>query len=486
MVILTQSGHTASVYSTFSPDFLKEPHFIEWQGSGVHQNIIGLNVVSLEGYQPAEYLFYSPQLKRLNSGRVSSPLLTTYGHLEFGGWYCQGLGQWGCFKPDQPRHDGKSKVIKYEHPPKVPTSIFQLSVSWNIGLKIALKHGYGQEYSQRLQHHWQLPFTLSPAHLLNGYDSLLDSLLSEEDIGFWDWVLENNIPITICEGAKKAGALLTAGYVAIGLPGITGGVRVERDSNGLKLRSFLLPELERFANGRPIYICFDHDRKRTTQIAVNREIQKLGQCLKSLKCPAWVITLPGPDKGVDDFIVHHGEGQFDQLFIAATDSEYWNYCKEYSITYPVTKLNSRYLELQFPEQGLVCIKSGKGTGKTENLIPLIEGAMGIGRKVLVISHRIQLGRSICKRLGLVWVEDQKENPEDSIFGFGLCIDSLHPLSQAKFNPSEWEDAIVILDEVEQIIWHLLNSSTCTDKRAILCRMFMELIELLQNNFMVLW
>ncbi|MCF3627490.1 hypothetical protein L2E65_22275 [Planktothrix agardhii 1801] len=92
------------------------------------------------------------------------------------------------------------------------------------------------------------------------------------------------------------------------------------------------------------------------------------------------------------------------------------------------------------------------------------------------SHRIQLGRSICKRLGLVWVEDQKENPYDSIFGFGLCIDSLHPLSQAKFDPSEWSDAIIILDEVEQIIWHLLNSSTCTDKRAVLCRMFTELMQ----------
>ena len=102
--------------------------------------------------------------------------------------------------------------------------------------------------------------------------------------------------------------------------------------------------------------------------------------------------------------------------------------------------------------------------------------MDIGRKVLVISHRIQLGRSICKRLGLVWVEDRQEHQEDSIFGFGLCIDSLHPLSQAKFNPSEWSDAVIILDEVEQIIWHLLNSSTCTDKRAVLCRMFTELMQ----------
>ncbi|MCF3614326.1 hypothetical protein, partial [Planktothrix agardhii] len=86
MKILTQTGHGASLSLKFPPDFLKEPHFLEWQGSGVHQNIIGLNVVSLEGYQPAEYLFYSPQLKRINTGRLNSSTLHTYQHLEFGGW----------------------------------------------------------------------------------------------------------------------------------------------------------------------------------------------------------------------------------------------------------------------------------------------------------------------------------------------------------------------------------------------------------------
>lgn len=488
--MLTQSGRSASLCSNFSPAFVKESHFTEWQDSGVHSDLIKLNVVSLEGNEPAEHLLYSPSLKRLNTGRLDNATLRTYQHLEAGGWYCKGLDNWGCFKPDKPRQvtdlkTGKTKVIKYEHPPKVPTSIFQLSVSWRIGLRISLKHNYEQNYSKRLQHHWQLPFTLSPAHLLKGQDSLLDSLLSEEDIGFWDWVESVTLPIVLCEGAKKAGALLTAGYVAIALPGITGGVRVQRDSNGEKINSFLLPELEQFAKvegrgarneGRLIYICFDHDQKRTTRIAVNREIQKLGQCFKSLNCPTWIITLPGPDKGVDDFIVNHGEHEFDQLFAEATDLEYWIYCKEYSITYPVIKLNSRYLKLNFPERGLVCIKSGKGTGKTENLIPLIEESMSIGRKVLVITHRIQLGRSICNRLGLVWVEDRQEHQEDSIFGFGLCIDSLHSLSQAKFDPADWEDAVIILDEAEQIIWHLLNSQTCVKKRAILCRFFTELMQ----------
>jgi hypothetical protein len=56
-------------------------------------------------------------------------------------------------------------------------------------------------------------------------------------------------------------------------------------------------------------------------------------------------------------------------------------------------------------------------------------------------------------------------------GFGLCVDSLHPLSQANFNPLNWEGALVIVDEVEQVFWHLLNASTCRENRqAILSTM----------------
>ena len=44
--------------------------------------------------------------------------------------------------------------------------------------------------------------------------------------------LENKILITICEGVKKGGALLTQGIVAIALPGIFGGYRKENDISG--------------------------------------------------------------------------------------------------------------------------------------------------------------------------------------------------------------------------------------------------------------
>jgi hypothetical protein len=50
--------------------------------------------------------------------------------------------------------------------------------------------------------------------------------LDGEALGFWDWVLETDCPIIITEGEKKAAALISRGYAALGLPGIYTGYRV--------------------------------------------------------------------------------------------------------------------------------------------------------------------------------------------------------------------------------------------------------------------
>jgi hypothetical protein len=54
--------------------------------------------------------------------------------------------------------------------------------------------------------------------------------------------------------------------------------------------------------------------------------------------------------------------------------------------------------------------------------------------------------------------------------FGLCVDSIW-----KLNPEDWQGAIVILDEVEQSLWHLLNSNTCKQKRVRILKIFQQLI-----------
>jgi len=61
--------------------------------------------------------------------------------------------------------------------------------------------------------------------------------------------------IPLCtEGAKKAGALLTAGYAAIALPG-NGGYRVQQDELGNRIsKSRLIPQLLKLATQRPIYL----------------------------------------------------------------------------------------------------------------------------------------------------------------------------------------------------------------------------------------
>ena len=47
----------------------------EWRGSGVDAELIHLNVTSLAGLSPSEYLLYSQELPRRNDGRVRDSIL---------------------------------------------------------------------------------------------------------------------------------------------------------------------------------------------------------------------------------------------------------------------------------------------------------------------------------------------------------------------------------------------------------------------------
>ena len=115
----------------------------EWKASGVDEELTQLNVVSLTGTSPTEYLLYSNSIPRRNDGRVSEEFLQRYAHTDAGGWWCSGIdvlsGEediWGCFKPDRPRSD-RNKVIKYEHPPKTTTGLFALKVPFTLWQAIA-------------------------------------------------------------------------------------------------------------------------------------------------------------------------------------------------------------------------------------------------------------------------------------------------------------------------------------------------------------
>ncbi len=440
-------------------------HWQEWLDSAVDPDIIRLNVLSLQGMSPYEYLCYSDKLPRTNTGRLATWVLRRYTHAERGGWWCSGLDplnnwqpmMWGCFKPDYPIRDKEGKLIKYEHPLKAETRAFFLRVPRHIWLMVATRNNKPM-----------------PDNITVTFDG--------EALGFWQWVLENNIPITITEGAKKAGALLSAGYAAIALPGIDSGYRTPKDSAGNKIgNSYLLPDLKHFATiGRSVYICFDHDHKRKTVRSVNRAISKTGSLLTSLGSNVWVITWQQPEKGVDDFLFVHGEMVFEQVADNAASLEVWSGKSYHQLTYPADVIvNRRYLgQVSIPDSAqLVAIKSPKGTGKTYSLESVVHDALADGQWVLVIGHRVQLVEALCHRFGIPYITEVRSSETGAVLGLGLCTDSLHPESQARFNAQNWHNGVVIIDECEQVIWHALNSKTCQRSRVPILR---ELKTLLCN------
>ncbi len=468
-------------------DEYKELH----QESAIHSDLVKLNFFHLEGQNALDRLFISDKLKRINTGAISYSILKRYRHVEAGGWWVSGVDVlnkfsddlWGQFKPIQPRLSAdKGKIIKYEGPPKHPTGIIALKVS---------------------QFLWQ---TIAERHNIE---------LSEYSLSFWSWVINNpEVPLIVTEGAKKAAALLSLGYVAIALPGVFNGYRQPKDELGRKVGlAKLIPQLQVFAQaGRKVYLAFDKDTKASTIANVNIAIAKTGKLFTKAGADVRVIRWQEADKGVDDLIVQNGAAAFERAYEQSLSLTTWLVYSSTQLTHKVDlQVNRRYLgllteikELEGKEKSreyftsvpshlctiepdtisipktakLICLKSPKGTGKTHLLEQIVQQATREGKWVLLLTHRIQLGEALCQRVGLPYLTEIKTVEYGTVLGYGLCIDSLHPNSGARFNADNWSDGIVIIDEAEQVIWHLLNSATCALERVEILAQFKTLI---QNN-----
>ncbi|MEA5573715.1 plasmid replication protein, CyRepA1 family [Calothrix sp. UHCC 0171] len=464
------------------------------EGSGIDTYLASLNFTSLQDSNAYDYLLISAQVPRTNTGMVRNSWLQRYSHITSGGWWCSGLDpqnhwqamEWGCFKPNLPRLNQKGKSIKYEHPPGTATRIFCLRVTLQIWQKVA------QRYNINIS-----KFSIPENQAQSGDICPNEITLNQESSGFWQWVMENDIPIIICEGVKKAAALLSLGYVAIAIPGITSGYRVKKDNFGKVLKRQLIPDLAIFTiSKRTFYICFDFETEPRKIAAVDNAISQLGVLLQSQNCLVKVIKLPGDEKGIDEFIVNRDVNEFDDIYSQSLDLEiYLAQIKPHTqLTLPAAlTVNRRYLgEIPFPTSGLVGVKSAKGTGKTTALQKIVRQAKKSHQPVLLITHRIQLGKFLCEKIGIQWRRNKEEQGRDrdnqdknmgaeEIFAspvtlfsspsLGLCVDSIW-----KLNPEDWHGGIIILDEVEQSLWHLLHSTTCKDKRVKLLKSFQQLID----------
>jgi hypothetical protein len=108
-----------------------------------------------------------------------------------------------------------------------------------------------------------------------------------------------SVPLWITEGEKKGDSLASAGLCAVALFGVWG--YAVPGTHGREL----LPDFDHIAlKGRRVYVVFDEDvmRKSGPQMALER----FTEALTARGADVWVIYLPGPEKGVDDFLAADG------------------------------------------------------------------------------------------------------------------------------------------------------------------------------------
>jgi hypothetical protein len=297
--------------------------------------------------------------------------------------------------------------------------------------------------------------------------------LNGEAIGFWKWVKDTNCPIVLTEGEKKACALISRGYAAIGLPGIHTGYRVtERGEtitipDGTTYQRAIARELHAALQpfdtaDREITIIFDFRAGDYRQSSEFRAASTTARLLKS--AIAKIAILPGPDKGVDDFCVAGG----DIAAVLADAKDYrklaienqWRRDRQFT---PDRTINSRYFHALAPAVGtIMAIKSGLATGKTQFLKDVI--ASNPEGKIIVLGSRNGLLLQTAEKCGFYHLNAHNgyqmfKNPDARLC---LCFDSL-----LKLPPEIFEGAIIILDEEESVLRHLLMSPTLRrDREAI--------------------
>ena len=157
---------------------------------------------------------------------------------------------------------------------------------------------------------------------------------------------------------------------------------------------------------------------------------------------------------------------------------------------PNLRLNTRYLPdltPKIPLEGIFALKSPKGSGKSVQIKNIIASARNQGMKVISLTPRRALGREQSLKWDIEWGGDteitglHRLTLWENLFTLGICWDSLGHLIER-----DWSQTLVIVDEAELALVHLLLSSTCKEKRPLILRVWeTKLRECLTNGGMLL-
>ncbi|MCY7283835.1 MAG: DUF3854 domain-containing protein, partial [Cyanobacteria bacterium CAN_BIN43] len=367
-------------------------------------------------------------------------------------------------KLNHPKWDTqKGKSRKYETPVGNGSRVYLPSVPLHIRRKIAQRYGILDPYF--------IPNRAARRHGISMTP-------------FWEWIEQHpEIPLVPTEGGKKGLALLSQGYVPLALYGVNGGYYA-KDSLGNPVNPYLTPDVARFAvTGRRLLLAFDQDTAEKTRRKVSVALSRFGKLLRTATGidPMVVTWNSQAGKGVDDLIVNQGSEAWASALAKAMPLDHWQIWQrlENRLTYTThLHLNTHDLSTlslaSLPEEGILAIASAKGTGKTKFIAQTVQST----GQVLGAGHRVALMRNLCERLRLDYrgdldrVQGQFINQAGYSLRIGFCVDSLLAIDPQKFQGCD-----LIIDELVQVLRHLITSSTCAKdgKRPVLLARFKELV-----------
>jgi hypothetical protein len=465
---------------TGCPPSLLAQHWAELQASGIAFDVAAANVASFGPGTDRHWEDEREELVRFarlaiqtestagngcpqaQPGHLDAALIALdrrYRHLAAGGWRTlsatlPGLPQFDQWKPREPRQKGKRdpltgewrpkfdengnpEHIKYEAPPKAPDGggLLLPNVPERCWRLICERQG--------------LPFPSDPETIA---------------AGFWPWAIKaRRLEILAVEGPKKALAAISAGYAAVGVPGITMGFRGTAETGRR-----LIAELQALAcPGRRWRIAFDAERKAKTARKVAAAAGALAQTLRAAGGRVVIARLPllaGQAKtGLDDLWVAGGAEALDRALSDTGPRAVLPPAPVPDLIAPAGHL-AKVCPLPGPEAApLLIVCSPMGSGKTWAVGEAIAPLQAEGVPVLLPSHRQALGQAAAKAIGLPW-EALPGNDERNL-GTGFCWDSFCPDSRLKINPEGWSGAVLVPDEWMQALEHLLLShGTALGKR----------------------
>lgn len=450
----------------FSPDRrliagVLPQHWAELQASGIAADVAAANVASFGPGtdrhwedERAELVAHAREREAgCQPGHCFARLIridARYRHLQAGGWRTlsatlSDLPRFDQWKPDQARqrHDKPGRVIKYEAPPAFPD-------------------GGGLLLPNIPERCWRL---------ICQRQGLLFPGDATRAAGFWDWARATpNLLLLLAEGPKKALAAVSAGWPAIGLPGVQMGRRVSADGSERLIEALLLLA----APGRRWLIAFDAEAKPSTAAKVGaaagalaRTLRRSGGRVEIARLP----LLPGTDKtGLDDLLVTAGPEALDRALANTGPRPVLPRLRAADHIAPAGTWLGVTCPLPSPELApLVVIQAPMGCGKTEAIAQALAPLTAAGVPGLMPSHRQALGQAAAERVGVPWCP--APGSDERLQGVAGCWDSWCPASHLQISGHGWSSGVLVLDEWAQACEHLLLSTgtALADRRAVVLR-----------------